>query len=45
MRNAARLLVVSAVVLLPGASIAGGKYDRNWVTNLACEAHGETEAY
>ncbi len=44
MRNAVRLLVASAVVLLPGASIAGGKYDGNWITNMSCEAHGETQS-
>jgi hypothetical protein len=37
--------VVCALLLLPGASIAGGRYDGDWVTHLACEAHGETPAY
>jgi hypothetical protein len=32
-------------MLLPGASIAGGKFDGNWTTHLVCEAHGETPAY
>jgi hypothetical protein len=32
-------------LLLPGASVAGGRYDGDWVTHLACEAHGETPAY
>jgi hypothetical protein len=41
----ARVLLVSVLLLLPGASFAGGKYDGNWTTNLACEAHGETQAY
>ena len=45
MRKAARLVVVCALMLLPGASVAGGRYDGNWVTHLACEAHGETPAY
>jgi hypothetical protein len=44
-RKAVRLAVVGALTLLPGASIAGGKFDGNWVTHLACEAHGETPAY
>jgi hypothetical protein len=44
-RKAVRLAVVGALILLPGASIAGGKFDGNWVTHLACEAHGETPAY
>jgi hypothetical protein len=41
----AGLLAVIALVLLPCASIAGGKYDGNWTTYLFCEAHGQTEAY
>jgi len=45
MRSAVRLMVVGAVALLPGASVAGGRYDGNWITHLACEAHGETPAY
>lgn len=45
MRKTARFAVVCALMLLPGASIAGGKYDGNWVTHLACEAHGQTPAY
>jgi hypothetical protein len=40
-----RLAVICALLLLPGASIAGGRYDGDWVTHLACEAHGETPAY
>jgi hypothetical protein len=44
-RKAVRLAVVGALMLLPGASIAGGRYDGNWTTHLACEAHGETPAY
>ncbi len=45
MRKAVRLVVVCALMLLPGASIAGGRYDGNWITHLACEAHGQTPAY
>jgi hypothetical protein len=45
MRSAMRLAVVCALLLLPGTSIAGGRYDGDWVTHLACEAHGETPAY
>lgn len=54
MRRASRLVVVCALMLLPGASVAlaqtaaapaAGRYDGNWVTHLACEAHGETPAY
>ncbi len=32
-------------MLLPGAAVAGGKYDGNWLTKLASEAHGQTPAY
>nr|HEV7954499.1 hypothetical protein [Candidatus Acidoferrales bacterium] len=45
MRNAGRILIICAVTLLPGAVVAGGKYDGNWITHLACEAHGQTPAY
>ncbi|MGC1837890.1 MAG: hypothetical protein WA674_06075 [Candidatus Acidiferrales bacterium] len=45
MRKAVRIVVVCAVMLLPGAAAAGGKYEGNWITHLACEAHGETPAY
>jgi hypothetical protein len=45
MRRAVRLAVACALILLPGASVAGGRYDGNWVAHLACEAHGETPAY
>ena len=45
MQNAGRILLICAVTLLPGALVAGGKYDGNWITHLACEAHGQTPAY
>ena len=45
MRKAARLVVVCVLMLLPGASLADPRYDGNWVTHMACEAHGETPAY
>ena len=45
MRTAVRVVVVCALMLLPGASVAGGRFDGNWITQLACEAHGETPAY
>lgn len=43
--QAVRPLTVCALMLFPAALIAGGKYDGNWITSLACEAHGETAAY
>ena len=44
-RTAILLAVVCGVMLLPGAFAAGGPFDGNWTTHLACEAHGQTEAY
>ena len=45
MRSAVRLVVVCTLMLLPGGSVAGGPYDGNWITHLACEAHGENPGY
>lgn len=44
-RKAVRLVAVCALILAPAASVAGGRYDGNWTTNLSCEAHGQGEAY
>jgi len=44
-RRAVCLAVVCAVMLLPVASVAGGRFDGNWTTHLACEAHGQMEGY
>ncbi|HUK29761.1 MAG TPA: hypothetical protein VLV89_01530 [Candidatus Acidoferrum sp.] len=38
-------LAICALMLLPGATIAGPKYDGNWITHLACEGHGQTPGY
>jgi hypothetical protein len=45
MRKAVWLVVVCGVMLLPVASVAGGRFDGNWTTHLACEAHGQMEGY
>ncbi len=45
MRTAIRLAIISALLFLPGASTAGTRYDGDWTTHMACEAHGETPAY
>jgi hypothetical protein len=45
MKKAVRLLLVSALVLLPGLLIAGEKFDGQWVTTLTCPAKGNTEGY
>jgi hypothetical protein len=44
-RKAVGMALGCALMLLPGASIAGPKYDGNWVTHLTCEAHGQTPGY
>jgi hypothetical protein len=44
-RNVGLILAICAVTLPPAALVAGGKYDGNWITHLACEAHGQTPAY
>jgi hypothetical protein len=41
----ARLVVTGNFVLLPGASLAGGKFDGNWITRLSCEAHDDNPEY
>jgi hypothetical protein len=44
-RKAVAIAALCALILLPGASAAGEKFDGNRTTHLACEAHGETAAY
>ena len=44
-RKAVWLVVVCGLLLLPVASVAGGRFDGNWTTHLACEAHGQMEGY
>ena len=39
------LLVASACLAQSAAQPASARFDGNWVTHLACEAHGETPAY
>lgn len=45
MQKAVRLLVVFILVLLPGALIAGERFDGNWQTKLTCPPKGNTEGY
>lgn len=40
-----RLAAMFVVALLPAATFAAPKFDGNWITHLACEAHGENPAY
>jgi hypothetical protein len=44
-RRMAQVAAACGVMLLPGALIAGGKYDGNWSTHLECAGHGQTPGY
>jgi hypothetical protein len=43
--KSAWLAMICAPLLLLGAQTTEGRFDGNWTTHLACEAHGETPAY
>lgn len=43
--NPALLAIMCASVLLLAAQTTEGRFDGNWTTHLACDAHGETPAY
>lgn len=45
MRQAVRLMIVCALILLPEISMAGERFDGNWLTKLTCPAKGNTEGY
>jgi hypothetical protein len=45
MRRPIWLAIICSSVTIAGAQAAGGHFDGNWTTHLACEAHGETPAY
>lgn len=45
MRKAILILVVGALVLLPGISVAGERFDGKWHTKLTCPPKGNTEGY
>jgi len=45
MKTAFRLLVVSALILNPGNSIAVERFDGHWQTRLTCPPKGNTEGY
>jgi hypothetical protein len=44
-RKAVSLLVGSALMLLAGVSVAGERFDGNWLTKLTCPPKGNTEGY
>jgi hypothetical protein len=45
MGKAVRLMVVCALVFLPGLLIAAEHFDGKWLTTLTCPAKGQTEGY
>jgi len=45
MRKAVRLLIVCALIGIPGISVAAERFDGNWSTKLTCPAKGNTEGY
>ena len=45
MHNAVRLLIFSAFIVLPGAGIAGERFDGKWDTTLTCPDKGKTSGY
>ena len=45
MRIAVMLLMICALILLSGISVAGERFDGNWSTKLTCPAKGATEGY
>ena len=45
MRKAIQLLLGCALMLLAGISVAGEKFDGNWLTKLTCPPKGNTEGY
>ncbi|HEY1161008.1 MAG TPA: hypothetical protein VGE83_10280 [Terracidiphilus sp.] len=45
MRKAVRFILVCALLLLPGVSRAGERFDGKWLTTVTCPAKGKTEGY
>ena len=45
MRKAVMLLVICTLILLPGISVAGERFDGIWSTKFTCPAKGNTEGY
>jgi len=44
-QKAVSLLVGSVLTLLAGVSVAGDRFDGNWLTKLTCPSKGNTEGY
>lgn len=45
MNRSIPLAAATLAILLPFSTKAGGRFDGQYTTHLACEAHGETPAY
>jgi hypothetical protein len=45
MQKTFRLMVVCALMLSPGFSSVGERFDGNWMTKLVCPPKGSTEGY
>jgi hypothetical protein len=43
--HAARLLIVLALLIVPGASLAGEPFDGKWLTTVSCEAARDALGY
>jgi len=44
-RKAVWPAVACVLMFMPVASVAGGRFDGNWTTSMACEAHGQMPTY
>ena len=45
MRKVVKLLIVCALILIPGIAVAADLFDGNWQTTLTCPAKGNTDGY
>jgi hypothetical protein len=45
MRKAVRFLAVCVLIILPGISVAGERFEGKWLTKLTCPPKGSTEGY
>ena len=45
MRKVVKLLIICALILIPGIAVAADLFDGNWQTTLTCPAKGNTDGY
>jgi hypothetical protein len=45
MRKVVKLLIICALILIPGIAVAADPFDGNWQTTLTCPAKGNTDGY